>query len=95
MLCEHQLANSMGIENVCGLLVLAKQYSAKKLKTCASNYIQKHTKEVGYIGLINTIFIILKVMETDGWEMMIGGNHVGLIEQIAKAYDNGQNAEDE
>lgn len=56
--------------NVCALLVLANRHSAEILKTKALNYISDNAA---------------LVLESEGWKMLVEGNHAELLDQISKA----------
>ena len=70
MFCERKLTTFLDDENACGLLVLADQQTAKKLKAAAIKHIRENAK---------------KVRQTEGWKMMVKGNHGELLDQIVEA----------
>merc|ERR1719429_510159 len=69
-MCEEALCNSLTVENVSEILILADLHSADQLKATAIDFINTHH--------------VTDVMETAGWKQMVSSNP-HLIAEAFKA----------
>uniref|UniRef100_A0A8C1JDS6 Uncharacterized protein n=1 Tax=Cyprinus carpio TaxID=7962 RepID=A0A8C1JDS6_CYPCA len=74
VLCEEALCNSLSVENVADILILADLHSAEQLKAQAIDFINSHAADI---------------METAGWKAMIQ-SHPHLVAEAFRALASAQ-----